>query len=231
MAAFAELHGQTLPQLVIVQDRVDRLARLQRQLVEKSGAKAQASAFCTPDAAVAGRRRAAGAGAGRLDYAPSPPRCSRRCAWRKAWRRAICAAAYRSPIRRSGPAAASPERYECQPHRHRARGAPWQRHHCHGHQPDLRRATSICPRAPKSRRLRWSKPQPRCKSCRARQQNFASGKMANELAESASQVAVRGGDVVGQVVAHHGRHQHLVAQDCRHHWRDRLHRLPITSWR
>ena len=32
------------------------------------------------------------------------------------------------------------------------------------------------------------------------QQNFASGKMANELAESASQVAVRGGDVVGQVV-------------------------------
>ena len=29
-AAFAELHGQTLPQLVIVQDRVDRLARLQR---------------------------------------------------------------------------------------------------------------------------------------------------------------------------------------------------------
>ena len=57
-------------------------------------------------------------------------------------------------------------------------------------------------------------------------QNADNAQQANQLALSASGVAVQGRRRGGQGGRDHGRHQRLLAQDRRHHFRHRWHRLP-----
>jgi methyl-accepting chemotaxis protein len=56
--------------------------------------------------------------------------------------------------------------------------------------------------------------------------NADNARQANLLAQAASDVAVRGGEVVEQVVGTMQRHRRGRGQDRRHHRRHRRHRLP-----
>ena len=202
-AAFAELHGQTLPQLVIVQDRVDRLARLQRQLVEKSGAQAQA------EARSARLMLLSLGGAGLLLGLVLA-----------GWITRSITAPLQQALRVAQSVAAGDLRSRVQVTSHDEAGQLLQalsdmNASLTGIVQEVRRgsdtiatATSQIAAGNLDLSSRTEEQAAALEQTTASmqelsgtvQQNFASGKMANELAESASQVAVRGGDVVGQVV-------------------------------
>ncbi len=202
-AAFAELHGQTLPQLVIVQDRVDRLARLQRQLVEKSGAQAQAEARSARLMLLL----LGGAGlllglvlAGWITRSITAPLQQ---ALRVA--QSVAAGDLRSRVQVTsrdeagqllqalGDMNASLTRIVQEVRRGSDTIATATSQIAAGNL-DLSSRTEEQAAALEQTTASMQELSGTVK------QNFDSGKMANELAESASQVAVRGGDVVGQVV-------------------------------
>ena len=202
-AAFAELHGQTLPQLVIVQDRVDRLARLQRQLVEKSGAQAQAEARSARLMLLS----LGGAGlllglvlAGWITRSITAPLQQ---ALRVA--QSVAAGDLRSRVQVTsrdeagqllqalGDMNASLTRIVQEVRRGSDTIATATSQIAAGNL-DLSSRTEEQAAALEQTTASMQELSGTVK------QNFDSGKMANELAESASQVAVRGGDVVGQVV-------------------------------
>ena len=202
-AAFAELHGQTLPQLVIVQDRVDRLARLQRQLVEKSGAQAQA------EARSARLMLLSLGGAGLLLGLVLA-----------GWITRSITAPLQQALRVAQSVAAGDLRSRVQVTSHDEAGQLLQAlgdmnasltsivQEVRRGSDTIATATSQIAAGNLDLSSRTEEQAAALEQTTASmqelsgtvQQNFASGKMANELAESASQVAVRGGDVVGQVV-------------------------------
>jgi len=57
-------------------------------------------------------------------------------------------------------------------------------------------------------------------------QNADNARQANQLAVSASEVAVRGGTVVSQVIETMGSINESAKKNCRHHRRNRRHRIP-----
>ena len=202
-AAFAELHGQTLPQLVIVQDRVDRLARLQRQLVEKSGAQAQA------EARSARLMLLSLGGAGLLLGLVLA-----------GWITRSITAPLQQALRVAQSVAAGDLRSRVQVTSHDEAGQLLQAlsdmnasltrivQEVRRGSDTIATATSQIAAGNLDLSSRTEEQAAALEQTTASmqelsgtvKQNFDSGKMANELAESASQVAVRGGDVVGQVV-------------------------------
>ena len=202
-AAFAELHGQTLPQLVIVQDRVDRLARLQRQLVEKSGAQAQA------EARSARLMLLSLGGAGLLLGLVLA-----------GWITRSITAPLQQALRVAQSVAAGDLRSRVQVTSRDEAGQLLQAlgdmnasltrivQEVRRGSDTIATATSQIAAGNLDLSSRTEEQAAALEQTTASmqelsgtvQQNFASGKQANELAESASQVAVRGGDVVGQVV-------------------------------
>ncbi len=201
--AFAELQEHTLVELATVQDRVDRLAKLQERLVNEAGARAKAEAQFA-------RMLLLGLGIGGLAIG----------LLLAAWITRSITAPLRQAVRVAQAVSEGDLRSQIEVHSRDEAGQLLSAlqhmntsltdivHEVRHSSDTIATATSQIAAGNLDLSSRTEEQAAALEETTASmhelagtvKQNYDSGKHANELAESASQVAVRGGEVVGQVV-------------------------------
>ena len=201
--AFAELQGHTVVELATVQDRVDRLSKLQERLVNEAGARAKAEAQFA-------RMLLLGLGVGGLVIG----------LLLAVWITRSITAPLRQAVRVAQAVSEGDLRSQIEVHSRDEAGqllAALQHmntsltdivHEVRHSSDTIATATSQIAAGNLDLSSRTEEQAAALEETTASmhelagtvKQNYDSGKHANELAESASQVAVRGGEVVGQVV-------------------------------